>query len=1008
MRKIIILLNLVILIIPFYWSLAGDCEIVIPPEPHFDIDKIQTELTDAFINIIFEYPDGSSIEQTGYAVHKDNYVITSLPGHIPAKSIRLQNSKGESSNLTDTILYDPLANILYLKFAELKCKSNPLEVATSLPDRLEKIGLVSGSYTPAPTLQFIKVSDFCIDAIYTQTVRLENTPGPDFNGSFAIDHEGQLTGIVKSFKTDSSYVNVMIPLNRYIESDDPGKPPILSSNAVNLPAEAYQLMDRGLLNFWEENFETANENFMDYILQYESNPVILMYSSFCDARSGDIFGSQAKVREIRELGCKHEDIYLRMGAIYCILDKQEEAFSMIDTALQINPDNITAIGLRGSLYSIMGNYEKAMDDYERVLKVKKHDPNVMAGKAIANMNWGNYDYACEIFQDILYITRTNSHIYIIIANMFINLDDRESAENFIDMAIQSDPNDEEVYLYIANDFFERDMYDSAITYYEKSLECYEHLYEADYNLGLTLISIERFEEAVSHLENAVEIYSDDFKLLRSLGSCYGHLKRNAEAIATLEKAVKLNPNSGIAHYDLAIAYTQDKNYDQAWEHFDRAQFLGFMRRELFFQRGKMHVERGDISRAERDYKVLQLISAKTAYRLKNLMEGNEDILQDSTTETHYEEMINRVKNSIVNITGYYESNYFFSMNMGVYAFRSYRYGNIGWGLVLDDTANLIMDALYFRSATKAYFTCGKQSKITLKQKDYAKKFNLSEIDKTQTVPIRDDYIVFSSKIKGEKPTPPPYASTMPEIGDSLLVYYNPMSDYEDYFIGAVKGINPDPQMGMVLTAQAPFVLDGSLGIAINMQGEVVGMIGTEAVQEYNLFFVYPLSEVCYFNTYKNMDIEDYGSWRGEIKKRDYEFTLGQIYTWLGNYNQAMAHFEPLYNENDRDEDVAIYYGYALAQNDRIEDAEKVLKRLYKRNPKCYNAYFVLGKIYRQKYDNEEAERYFKKTLKFYPDHLRARYELARIYIFTGRSEDAMKEYEKIKEKDPALAAKVLE
>jgi tetratricopeptide (TPR) repeat protein len=83
------------------------------------------------------------------------------------------------------------------------------------------------------------------------------------------------------------------------------------------------------------------------------------------------------------------------------------------------------------------------------------------------------------------------------------------------------------------------------------------------NLGAALFLAGQHEEAVGHLKYVLAFDSQNSMALLNLAACYDALGRMDESIATLEQLVAERPGWKDAHYNLAVAYFKQKQYDKA-------------------------------------------------------------------------------------------------------------------------------------------------------------------------------------------------------------------------------------------------------------------------------------------------------------------------------------------------------------------------------------------------------------------------------------------------------------
>ncbi len=76
-------------------------------------------------------------------------------------------------------------------------------------------------------------------------------------------------------------------------------------------------------------------------------------------------------------------------------------------------------------------------------------------------------------------------------------------------------------------------------------------------------------------EKAIQINPYNAKAYGNLGASYSDAGRRKEAIEAFKNALRFDPNYGLAHYNLAVTYMNEKEYDLAVRHYDKAISLGY-------------------------------------------------------------------------------------------------------------------------------------------------------------------------------------------------------------------------------------------------------------------------------------------------------------------------------------------------------------------------------------------------------------------------------------------------
>lgn len=96
------------------------------------------------------------------------------------------------------------------------------------------------------------------------------------------------------------------------------------------------------------------------------------------------------------------------------------------------------------------------------------------------------------------------------------------------------------------------------------------------NLGGAYILQRKWNKAVRVLKNATHIHPQNAMLWMNLGAAQlGRLelsgpKQQADAIVSFQRALEINPQTANAHYQIALIYKDQGNFEQALTYFEAA------------------------------------------------------------------------------------------------------------------------------------------------------------------------------------------------------------------------------------------------------------------------------------------------------------------------------------------------------------------------------------------------------------------------------------------------------
>ena len=193
---------------------------------------------------------------------------------------------------------------------------------------------------------------------------------------------------------------------------------------------------------------------------------------------------------------------------------------------------------------------------------------------------------------------------------------------FYRTTLRYNPGSLKIHTNLGNAYSALGMYEEAISSYRKALEIDPDYATAHYNLGNAYDALGKREEAIRFYEKAIEIdplyskaynnlgniYSDSGEEGRAielykkaieinpgytdahynLGNGYKRAGDNKKAIDSYLRALALNPYDAAAHNNLAVMYYDDKLYELAIEHCDKAVRLGLRPHPEFLKELEQH------------------------------------------------------------------------------------------------------------------------------------------------------------------------------------------------------------------------------------------------------------------------------------------------------------------------------------------------------------------------------------------------------------------------------------
>ncbi|RIB09548.1 hypothetical protein C2G38_2208620 [Gigaspora rosea] len=215
---------------------------------------------------------------------------------------------------------------------------------------------------------------------------------------------------------------------------------------------------------------------------------------------------------------RKSDVFVDRSKIYLLKEHYKEALKDLNGSLDFDPNNASALRVRGEVYRNKCQYEEAFKDFKKSLQI---DPkNVFALTNIAEVcrSMGKHDEAR------VYLRELNQNGSIVLRNTG-------------ELELESG------------------RFHAALEYFNKSLSINEDDAVALGSRGATFRMLGRLEEALADLNKSLTIQSNNVLALRNRGSTYRMM-----ALSDFEKILKILKDLNFKQNDLYDLYVQCIGY----------------------------------------------------------------------------------------------------------------------------------------------------------------------------------------------------------------------------------------------------------------------------------------------------------------------------------------------------------------------------------------------------------------------------------------------------------------
>src|SRR5688572_15423550 len=226
------------------------------------------------------------------------------------------------------------------------------------------------------------------------------------------------------------------------------------------------------------------------------------------------------------------------------------------------------------------------------------------------------------------------------------------------------------------------------------------------------------------------------------------------------------------------------------------------------------------------------------------------------------------------------------------------------------------------------------------------------------------------------------ARSLPDEGEAIFVIGNPLKLEGSVSDGIVSAVREVPNVGRIIQITAPTSHGNSGSPVFNLKGEVVGVVTVKVTNGQNINLAMGAERVEKLQAGPLRPI-------GAVRPRDrndlseLSYRSGLESLWLGNYENALGHFETVANRHPRRADAWVQVGYCKVKQGKTEEGIRAYQQALELKPdsdeiqnKLGDAYYYAGKL-------SEAIIHYQRAAKLRPTSAEAFYNLAVAYFEIG-------------------------
>ena len=395
---------------------------------------------------------------------------------------------------------------------------------------------------------------------------------------------------------------------------------------------------------WTENedylYKEFNDNFINYVIGQVNDPQNLRYEFFkkdhkcdydefitlrIDAHNALIYNNledcEKALMSAMELFSDDPDLVRMLGIYYLRIEDSENAKQAFSHLIKINPKEIDGYLNRGYILIRQGKIKDAYYDFQNALNIIPDNISALKGLAECYFYFDNLIEAKLLYGEIsetcafdvesrLRIVEINAKLIdkykselsnnksinttYELAKIYFEMEAFEECHKTIKDLVKNEDVNSEIYLLLGRTLAGMNSNEESLEYFNKALIAATsektNAYEILSYRGLVNFELDNYEGAINDFKANLKINKYDAEALHSLSEAYLSLEEYSKTVEYSSKAINIDPSKWIYYSTRGLANFYLKNYEESRN--DHAVVLRheFSFSQAWYRKGYCHLQ----------------------------------------------------------------------------------------------------------------------------------------------------------------------------------------------------------------------------------------------------------------------------------------------------------------------------------------------------------------------------------------------------------------------------------
>ena len=223
----------------------------------------------------------------------------------------------------------------------------------------------------------------------------------------------------------------------------------------------------------------------------------------------------------------------------------------------------------GLTYHENGLLPEARAEYEKALVIEPDYYEALNNLSEVCLRESDAERAKALLQKAVENDSTRSLAYLNLAKIHLSENRPDSAIENLRHAIAIDDENADTIFAMGRIHFQQRHYKAAFNCFKRVAAIDPRYPGLRYYVGITLAHVGEYEKAAEHLKHAAHAAKTNHHIFNALGTIYYRKGMSFEAAKYFRRAVSVKPDNPVSHVNLAVIYSERKDYDRAIDEYNK-------------------------------------------------------------------------------------------------------------------------------------------------------------------------------------------------------------------------------------------------------------------------------------------------------------------------------------------------------------------------------------------------------------------------------------------------------